>query len=71
MLEGQHVPFQKRFLRLRRERDVKRPPRMRQAHHEQPAGGEHPGDERRELPEVDLGLGAGQMGLGHHHLHPV
>jgi len=36
VLQRQHVPFQERFLRLGRERDVERPARARQPHHEHP-----------------------------------
>jgi hypothetical protein len=56
MLERQDMPFQERFLGLGAERDMKRPPRMRQAHHEHPALNALPGDSRPELAEVNLGL---------------
>ena len=36
VLKGQHVAFQERFLRLGGERDVERPARARQPHHEHP-----------------------------------
>ncbi len=42
--ERQDVAFQERLLRLRGERDVKRPARLGQPHHEHPALHRHPGD---------------------------
>ena len=45
--------------------------RVRQAHHEHPHLDQHPGDGGVKLAEVDLGLSAGGVGLGHRHLDPV
>ena len=71
MGEGQHVPFQERLLRLGAERGMKRPPRTRQPHHEQPALDQHPGQEHAGLAEVDLRFGPRLVALRHHHLGPV
>jgi hypothetical protein len=49
---------------------MKRPPRMRQPHHEHPALQALPGDGRPELAEVDLRLSARQVGLRDRDLHP-
>src|SRR5436305_5857864 len=69
--EREYMPLQKRLLRLRRERCMKRPPRIRQPHHEHPTRREDSTDECLELPEVDLRLDPRQVSLGHHHLDPI
>jgi hypothetical protein len=65
------VILQERLLRLGRERDMERPARARQPHHEHPQLDQHPGDHGVELPEVHLGLRARRMRLRHHDLHLV
>lgn len=63
VLERQHVTLEERLLRLRAERDVERTARVRQPHHEHPALHPRAADGGVELTEVDLTLGAGQVGL--------
>ena len=69
MLERQNVSLQERLLSLGAERDVERPPAVRQAHHEHPHLHQRPADRGVELPEVDLRLRARLMGLRDAYLH--
>ena len=71
MGERADVAVEERLLRLGGVGVVERPPGVRQPHHEHVALHLRPGQRRVELTEVDLGLGAGQVGLRNRHLHPV
>lgn len=68
MGERLHVALQEGLLPLGGERDVERPSRAGQPHHEQPALDHLPVEAGPELAEVDLGLRPWLMGLGHRHL---
>jgi hypothetical protein len=69
--EREHMALQERLLCLGGERDVERPPGVRQPHHEHPQLQPDSGDGCGELAEVDLRLGSRLMGLRHCHLDPV
>ena len=56
VLESQHMPFQERLLSLGAERDMERPPRVGQPHHEHPALDPDPRGPRSAL-EARLGPG--------------
>jgi hypothetical protein len=71
VLQRQHVAFQESFLRLGGERDMERPARARQPHHEHPQLQQDAGDHGVELAEVHLSLRARRMRLRHHDLHLV
>ncbi len=66
--EGVDVPGQERLLGLGGERPVEGPARVAQPQREQPQLDHDAGDLGPELAEVDLGLDAGEVGLGHHRL---
>ena len=63
--EGVLVALQERLLASGDRGPVRRPRRIGQPHREQRGLGLHPGQNHPQIVEVDLGLSAGFMGLGH------